>query len=95
MVLIKDLAWQEQDRSTEVSKATAYFCNVGVGTLSVLCRQTGYTNEWIPVHDVETGYRPLDSEKFYLVMGGFDIREHPQLTLEEAIERIRRNSSLI
>lgn len=58
--------------------------------ITVLDRQTGYSHGG---RDTETGYRDKDGN-FYLVSGMFDIREYPELILEEAINKIKALSNV-
>ena len=59
--------------------------DTSLGIFAVLERRTGYGGE---IRDTETGYRDSKGGKFYLVAGRFDIRDHPELTLPEAITLI-------
>lgn len=57
------------------------------GKFTVLDRMTGFG-----YRDVETGYTDPDG-KFWLATGNFDIREFPELTIEEAIEKTKENAN--
>jgi len=65
-----------------------YGCNINNLRITVLDRMTfaGY-------RETETGFRDINGG-FWLVSGGFDIRCYPELELWEAIELIKRNSTL-
>lgn len=55
--------------------------------LTILDRMTGFGHR-----DIETGYRDID-RRFWLVSGGFDIREYPELSVQQAIECIKDNAN--
>ena len=57
--------------------------------MTVLDRLTGYG---YGVRDIETGYRDEDGN-FWLASGGFDIRDYPELSREEAILKIKQNAN--
>lgn len=52
---------------------------------SVLDRMTGWG---CGMRDTETGYRDKDN-LFWLVSGMFDIRDYPELSIEEAVEKVK------
>ena len=54
------------------------------GTITVLDRLTG----WSSGRDIETGYR-APGGRFWLASGNFDIRRFPDITITEAIEKIK------
>ncbi len=84
---IKDLEWQHETWGEEDGGNHLYFaCIDGVGRLSVLDRLTGYG---YGVRDTETGFRSTDG-KFWLVSGMFDIRDYPDLTIEEAVAKVKQ-----
>jgi len=53
------------------------------GSFTVLDRMTGFG--W---RDVETGFRDPEG-RFWLVSGNFSIRSFPELTVKEAIQKIK------
>jgi hypothetical protein len=57
--------------------------------ISVLDRLTGFSDG---VRDIETGYKDY-CDKFWLASGNFDIREFPDLTINEAIAKIKDNAN--
>jgi len=59
------------------------------GRITILDRMTGYGNG---MRDIETGFTEGDG-KFWLASGRFDIREYPELSVEEAIEKIKANAN--
>lgn len=59
------------------------------GRISVLDRITGYG---FGVRDTETGYMDKQNN-WWLASGMFDIRNYPELTIEEAIDKIKSNAS--
>lgn len=59
------------------------------GSLTVLDRMTGFTDGYGGgVRDTETGFRSPKGG-FWLYSGRFDIREFPELTIDQAIEKIK------
>jgi len=66
-----------------------YFDQFGLSErITVLDRMTGFS--W--GRDIETGYRDLEG-KFWLASSDFDIRRWPELTLEQAVEKIKANAN--
>jgi hypothetical protein len=57
------------------------------GSISILDRMTGFG-----FRDVETGFRDPDS-KLWLASGNFSIRAYPELTVKEAIKKIKENAN--
>lgn len=57
------------------------------GSITVLDRMTGFG-----YRDVETGFRDPDG-KFWLASGNFSIRGFPELTVTEAIAKIKENAN--
>jgi hypothetical protein len=56
--------------------------------ITVLDRMTGsYLGR-----DIETGHKDREG-KFWLASGSFDIRKFPELTLAEAVEKIKANAN--
>ena len=60
------------------------------GIISILDRLTGWGDG--DIRDIETGFRDLEN-KFWLASGMFDIRNYPELTIEEAIQHIKNNAN--
>jgi len=87
---IKDLVFIEKEQKTfERDPDILYIAKTDSGTFTVLDRMTGFG-----FRDIETGFRdPLNSELFWLVSGGFDIRDYPELTIEEAINKIKKEAN--
>lgn len=56
--------------------------------LTVLDRMTGFSFG----RDVETGYKD-SAKKFWLASGRKDIRDHPELTIAEAIEWVKERAN--
>jgi hypothetical protein len=57
------------------------------GSITVLDRMTGFG--W---RDVETGFRDPGG-RFWLASGNFSIRSFPELTVSEAISKIKENAN--
>ena len=84
---IKDIEWNNDTYCEGDNILYAYKFNGQ--RITVLDRLTGYGYN---VRDIETGYCD-ESENFWLVSGGFDIRDYPELTIEEAILKIKQNAN--
>ena len=86
-MLVKDLEWREARRcggEDVIFFAKSQFCK-----FSVLDRMTGYG---FGMRDIETGMYD-EHGKFWLVSGNYDIREFPELTIEEAIIKIKKDAN--
>jgi hypothetical protein len=91
--LVKDLTFSRSYHmdgedildTCRVIKKTPY--GVKVVRISVLDRMTGFGHR-----DVETGFRDLNNS-FWLVSGDFDIRYFPELTANEAINKIKHEAN--
>ena len=57
------------------------------GSITILDRMTGYG-----YRDVETGFRSKDN-KMWIASGNFCIRDFPDLTIDEAIQKIKDNAN--
>lgn len=84
---IKDLVFKEIVMSSPDDFQWAHHGEFG--SITILDRMTGYG---YGVRDVETGFRSPD-RRFWLASGGFDIRNFPDLTVSEAIEKIKENAN--
>jgi hypothetical protein len=85
MKRIKDLEWQHETLCE--GEDHLFSANIdGVGRLTVLDRLTGYG--W-SVRDTETGFCDTGG-KFWLASGMFDIRNYPDLTIEEAVTKVKQ-----
>lgn len=69
---------------------TIYVAKTKLGKITVLDRLTGWC---YGIRDIETGYKD-NKKKFWLASGMFDIRDYGELTLEEAIEKIKENANV-
>ena len=84
---IKDIEWSV-DSCSDLDNIL-YKYNFNGQRITVLDRLTGYG---YGVRDIETGYRDEEGN-FWLASGGFDIRDYPELSREEAILKIRQNAN--
>jgi hypothetical protein len=84
---IKDLTWRKEKRGN--GEETLYTAHTDLGRITVLDRITGWGGG---LRDIETGYTDKD-DRFWLASGMFDIRRFPDLTLDEAIELIKKEAS--
>ena len=82
---IKDIEWNNYTYCEGDNILYAY--NFNGQRISVVDRLTGFG--W---RDVETGYRD-EGGSFWLASGGFDIRDYPELSREEAILKIKQNAN--
>lgn len=79
---VKDLEWSRKDL---IENDTLWTAHTEFGRFTVLNRMTGYG-----YRDTETMFLPSKGALFNLAQG-FDIRNFPDLNLEDAIEEIKRN----
>lgn len=84
---IKDIEWSV-DSCSDLDNIL-YKYNFNGQRITVLDRLTGYGYN---VRDIETGYRDEEGN-FWLASGGFDIRDYPELSREEAILKIKQNAN--
>lgn len=83
---ISDIKWDHEYMMGGEDSIWSYKDLFG-GRFTVLYRMTGFG-----YRDIETGYR--DSEgSFWLASGNFDIRDFGDLTIEQAIGRIKDNAN--
>ena len=87
---IKELAFKE---TKILDEDTIYSAFVGNQRFTVLVRTTGFG--W---RDIETGYcdnylAPLETPNMWIATG-FDIRNYPDATLEEAVQLIKKNANV-
>jgi len=82
----KDL-WK-RERLGEDNEIFRIYVNDG-SAITVLDRLTGYSGY---VRDVETGFRDKDN-RFWLASGDFDIRKFGDITIREAIDKIKKNAN--
>lgn len=80
-IKIKDLNFIQEDSLDDDIMFRAIFQNY---SFTVLDRMTGFGHR-----DTETGLRNRKTKQFYLVSNMFDIRQHPNLTITEAINLIK------
>lgn len=84
---IKDLEFTE---TTQSDSDILWTHRSEYGIISVLDRLTGWGQG--NIRDIETGYRDKDN-KFWLASGRFDIRNFPELSIEDAIQKIKDNAN--
>ena len=87
---IKELTFKETKINDE---NTIYSVFVGNQRFTVLDRMTGFG--W---RGIETGYcdnylAPLETPNMWIATG-FDIRNYPDATLEEAVQLIKKNANV-
>lgn len=81
---VKDLKFKIENRCED---DILYIAHTELGRFTILDRITGYG-----YRDIETGYKD-ENDLFWLVSGNFDIREFPDLKLDDAIYEIKMNSN--
>lgn len=82
---VKDLEWSKDESDLEDTLHTSWVR--GEGRLTVLDRMTGFG-----YRDIETGFCDIEG-KFWLASGGFDIRDHPDKTPQEAIAWVKTHAN--
>lgn len=86
-MLVKDLEWKEEKRCDR--EDTLYIAHTDLGRITVLDRITGWGGG---LRDIETGYKDKDG-RFWLASCAFDIRRFPELSLDEAVELIKKEAN--
>lgn len=89
---IKDLNFTTRNTfESDILHAATVFVKTNYGVkitrITVLDRLTGFG--W---RDVETGYRDVDG-RFWLVSGDFDIRDYPDIDVNDAIRKIKQEAN--
>ncbi len=69
---------------------TLFSTDTEFGRITVLDRLTGYGDG--DIRDIETGYKNKSGE-FWLASGDFDIRRFGELTIEDAVLKIKENAN--
>jgi hypothetical protein len=85
-MIVKDIEWREDPCPDRDNLLCTFYSNEG-HRITVVDRMTGFG--W---RDTETGLLTVDGE-WWLASGRFDIREYSDLTVEEAIEKIKENAN--
>lgn len=83
---VGDLEFAEVPMALQENRQYAHHAKWG--SITVLDRMTGYG-----YRDVETGFRDPDG-RFWLAAGNFSIRMFPELTIKEAISKIKENANV-
>ena len=87
---VSEIEWKYESRVN--GEDHLYFYNMPDGCrLTVVDRITGYGNGQ---RDIETGFRD-DADLFWLASGMFDIRDFPDLSIADAIEKVKCNSNTV
>lgn len=87
MPTIAECKWVE---TTSLRSDVLYTCKMGdVERITVFDREIGFSFE---SRDIETGYRDPQG-RFWLASGNFDIRDYPDLTVDEAIAKIKAKAN--
>jgi len=87
---VKDINWIYRDQVED--SLFSFNTEDTKHRLTVLDRLTGYGDG--NIRDIETGYKDLVTNQFWLATGNFDIRKFPELTIEEAIQKIKDNADV-
>lgn len=82
---IGDLEFKEENST--LPEDTLYAHRSEFGSITVLDRMTGFGHR-----DIETGFKDKNG-KFWLASGHFSIRWFPELTVREAIVKIKENAN--
>ena len=88
---VKDLVFKTRISGTEEDGDRLYSAYTELGRITILSRLTGWGDG--DIRDTETGYKDTHSE-FWLASGGFDIRDFPELTVEEAVIFIKKSATV-
>lgn len=88
---VKDLVFKTCISGTEEGGDRLYSAYTELGRITILNRLTGWGDG--DVRDTETGYKDTHNE-FWLASGGFDIRDFPELTVEEAVVFIKKSATV-
>lgn len=85
---VKDIPWETV--SLMEGENHFWFYNMPDGCrLTVVDRMTGFSGPYGGcVRDTETGFRD-EADLFWLASGMFDIRDFPDLTIQEAIVKVK------
>lgn len=87
-MLVKEMEWKKETRMDgENIIFTAY---TDYGRFTVLDRLTGWGDG--NCRDTETGFKNKEG-KFWLASGMMDIRRFPDLTIEEAVELVKKEAN--
>lgn len=78
---VKDIEWKVETRCDGEDYLFGY--NFDDQRITVLDRMTGFG-----YRDTETGYRDEEG-KFWLASGGYDVRDCPEFTIQEAIAFVK------
>jgi hypothetical protein len=84
-----ELTWQKPDVYCDGDNILHMLKLGEVEKITVLDRLTGYDYGF---RDIESGYKSPYG-KFWLASGNFDIRKFPNLTVLEAIAKIKENAN--
>ena len=87
-MLVKELDWKEEKRCG--GEDVIFTAHTEIGRFTVLDRLTG----WGEGHsrDTETGFKDKDG-KFWLASGMVDIRKFTELTIQEAVDFIKKEAN--
>lgn len=84
---VSELEFKKTKQAESDTLFTAY---TEYGRITVLDRMTGWGDGR---RDTETGFRDKIHELFWLASGMFDIRDYPELELEDAIDLIKKHAN--
>lgn len=83
---MKELTFSETNRwGTPPRDNVSWNCHTPLGRLSILYRDLGLE---MPCHDTESGFADPDGGWWY--RPGFDVRQFPDMTVEQAIVEVKR-----
>lgn len=85
---IKDIEWNIESVCNGQDTLN-WYCSEDGQRITVLERTTGFS---FAPFDIETGYRDVTG-KFWLASGNFDIRQYSDLTIDEAIAKIKQHAN--
>ena len=85
---VKDIEWKKEKTC---NNNILYSYNFNNCRITVLNRQTEYSDFR---RDIETGYMN-ENKDFWLASSVFDIRDYPDLNIDEAIDKIKKYANTL
>ena len=86
MQFIKDIVWANEKMCDGEDEIYSVHIS-GVGRFTVLDRMTGFG-----YRDVETGFKDMNG-KFWLASGHKDLRDHPDMSIEDAVDWVKHHAN--
>ena len=87
-MLVKELEWEKEVRMR--GEDIIFVAHTNEGRFTVLDRLTGWGGG--NCRDTETGFKDTTG-KFWLASGMFDIRDFPELAIQEAVDLVKKEAN--